>query len=214
MNTPNPYSDLPIVALTGSIGSGKTKAAEILHNCGALCIDADQLARESVLPGTQGLAEIRSLFGEEVIHADDGTLNRKLLGEIIFQDSHKREQLEAILHPQIRRLLYQRLDDLQALSHPPALIIYVVPLFFESKFSYPEIQRVIVVYAPRETCLKRIVERDSCSIELAEAKYNSQIPIESKVEKADYIIENVTDLSDLEQQCRDLYPRILEDLNI
>lgn len=175
-----------VVGLTGVIGSGKSTVAEVLRQRGALIIDADVLAREVVAPGSSGLAEIVEHFGPDYLHRD-GTLNRSMLGELIFRDAEQRKALESILHPKIRDLFVQQLRGVTAEA---PMVVYVVPLLFESINQYPEIDAVVVVSASAAQCLERIVARDGCSREIAEKKLASQIPIDVKRKQADFIIEN------------------------
>lgn len=198
-----------LVALTGSIGSGKTTTAEIFRSLGAAIVDADELAREAVLPGTTALKKIAEEFGNSILNSD-GTLNRKAMGRLVFDDKAKRKNLEAILHPEIRRLFTERVKTLAALGHPSKVpVIYVVPLLFEARLDLNAFDFIVVVAAPRELCLARIQARDNCSLELAERKYSSQIPIEEKKKKADCVIENNSSLEALTAQCSSLYAELV-----
>lgn len=183
-----------VAALTGSIGSGKSSAARAFKSLGAVLIDADELAREAAAPGTSGLAEIKASFGEDVL-GEDGGLNRRKLREIIFRDQAKRSLLENILHPKIRDLFLTRLSSIDIKTRP--IVIYEVPLYFESRFTYPEISSVIVVSAPREVCIERIMRRDQSTRESADAALGAQLPIEYKTERADFILTNTGSLEEL-----------------
>ena len=187
-----------ILGLTGSIGSGKSSAAEIFRKYGAEIIDADVLARQVVEPGTPALAQIESEFGIEVLETD-GSLNRKKLASLIFNDQKKLKRLEEITHPLIRQLFLQKLDEIKKIRNP-ALILAVIPLLFETSNRYPELEKIIVVTAPRDQCLSRIVKRDSCSVQMAKQRMNSQIAQEIKASKADLVIENNGTLEDLDKK--------------
>lgn len=176
-----------VAALTGCIGSGKSAAAQVFRSLGAVLIDADELAREAAAPGTPGLVEIAARFGHDMLNPD-GTLNRKKLRGIIFNDAAKRSDLENILHPRIRDLFLKKLAAVDLKNRP--VIIYEVPLFFESRFAYPEINEVIVVSAPKEKCVERIMLRDSTTRESAEAALAAQLPIDFKTARAGLVIEN------------------------
>lgn len=195
----------PIVGLTGNIGSGKSEAALEFQSLGARVIDADMLAREAVLPGGEALREISSAFGPAVIFPS-GELNRQELGRIIFSDPQQRRRLEDILHPRIRALYLQRLAE--ACSAPTPLVVYVVPLLFESRFSYPELDAIVVVSAPKELAIQRVISRDKCSKPLAEQKYAAQIPIEDKERKADFVIRNDGSLESLRLQVRSVFAKV------
>jgi dephospho-CoA kinase len=196
-----------VFGLTGTIGSGKSTVAEIFRWLGAVIIDADLLAREVVQPGTEGLRQITKRFGKDVV-LHDGTLNRKRLGEVVFGDPQLRGDLENIIHPKIRGVFLGRLKEARAAIPPPPVIIYVVPLLYESRFAYEELSGVIVVSSSRESCIARIMTRDSCTEDLAKRKLDSQIPIEKKETMADYVIHNEGPLDSLEEQVRAVFQTI------
>ena len=154
-----------MVALTGSIGSGKSTIAGYLKALGAETVDADELAREVVIAGSAGLKEIIQQFGSAIIDLD-GSLNRYALGQIVFNDPSQRKLLEGIVHPLIRKRWLQTLEKLNT-RVKGKVIVYVVPLFFESGADYQEIKKTIVVYASDSTCLTRTVNRDGLSEENA-----------------------------------------------
>ena len=195
-----------VVALTGGIGSGKSFVAKCLEKWGAAVVDADVLARVAVEPGTPGLAALADLFGTEILQ-ENGTLDRERLAAIIFTDRNKRKAVEAVLHPLIRKMW---LEKLELLSRNPMLdlIVYVVPLFFESGLKYPEIRKVLLVTAPEELRVSRIVERDEISPEAARARIRAQLPDDEKKKRSDYIIPNEGTLSELEARVRLLFSEI------
>src|SRR5690554_802319 len=142
------------MGLTGGIASGKSSVAAHLVRLGAVLIDADQIARDVVLPGSPALNKIEQLFGVAVI-TDEGTLNRKKLGEIIFANELLRKQLEGILHPEIRTIMKQRMNEYEV-NDPRRLVIVDVPLLFESGLA-SMFEKVLLVYVPREIQLDRLV---------------------------------------------------------
>lgn len=190
------------------MGTGKSAAADAFKRCGAEVIDADILAREVVEPGSEGLAEILKTFGPAAI-APDGRLNRKALGRIVFSDVKLRRKLEDILHPLIRAKYLERLQQLLTAKQPPPLIVYVVPLLFESRFEYPELDAIVVISASRETSIARIMARDGLSRSEAERRYDSQLSIDDKAAKADYVISNAGSLRDLTSAVQALYGQLL-----
>lgn len=205
----NPSSSSPlVVGLTGSIGTGKSQAADIFKECGAVILDADLLAREAVRPGAKALEEIKAAFGAKYI-TPAGELDRRALGELVFSNEAARMKLEDILHPRIRELYLQRLNQAKSATPPPALILYVVPLLFESRFAYPELDAIVVVSASKEQSIERIVSRDNCSREHAEKRYASQLPIATKERKADYVVRNDGSLADLKVKVQKVYSDIL-----
>lgn len=208
-HTPDPITPKPkcrVIALTGSIGSGKSTVADLMAGHGATIIDADLLAREVVAPGTPALDEISRTFGAKYI-LPNGELDRKALGTLVFSDPAKRSQLEKITHPRIRSLFLERLAKARLNS---GLIVYVVPLFFESGLQYSEIDAVVVVTAPKNTCLERVVNRDGSTRELAEKKFNSQVDPAIKEAKADYVVVNDGSQQDLATKVSSLYDSLIK----
>ncbi len=195
-----------IIGITGSYASGKSTVAEIFKSLGAYIIDADRLAREIVMPGEPAYNEIKTHFGSDIIQ-EDLTINRKKLGEIIFNDLANKTKLENITHPRIQELFYKKLNEAKSDS-ANKLIIYVVPLLFESKNKYPELEKIIVVSADKNTSIERITKREGCSRELAEKKYLSQMSIEEKEKKADFLIKNNSDMASLEASVEHIYRKL------
>jgi dephospho-CoA kinase len=177
-----------VVAITGGIGSGKSAVAELFQGLGAAIVDADVLAREVVLPGSSGLRDIQAAFPSELLLQSDGSLDRAKLGALIFADPAKRKAVEGILHPRIRALWLARLAELSQTRAP--VIAYVVPLFFESKTPMPELQKIVLVTAPEQLRISRVVERDNLSPEAVLQRLRSQLPDAEKIPKSDYVIAN------------------------
>lgn len=202
-----------LIALTGSIGTGKSAVAERLARRGASVIDADILARQAVEPGTEALRSIVGHFGSHLLR-NDGTLDRRRLGEIVFADPAERAWLERCLHPRIRELFRAALaTEVARQQIPPRagcrhLIVYVIPLLFESTAQRDEFDYVVVVTATRETSITRIMRRDGTSRELAERKVSAQLPIEEKVRRADLVVPNDGALTGLD----DVVDRLFSDL--
>lgn len=201
-----------VLGLTGSIGSGKSAAAQAFEKLGAAIVDADLLAREVVEPGSPGLNAISAQFGANFL-TSAGTLDRKKLGQVVFSDQAQRKKLEAILHPLIRAAAQAKIQQLTAQARSSSavnnrarsVIIYVIPLLFEVPYQYPELDAVAVVSCVAEVAIKRIMARDSCSEELAMQKLATQLPIEEKVRMADFVITNDGTLQELEDQVTKLY---------
>ena len=181
-----------VIAITGSIGSGKSKACEILKELGAFVLSADDLAREAVEPGTAGLRQIVQTFGKEVLN-QDGSLNRKKLADIVFTDQNKREELEAITHPIIRELAQQKFSQASD-SYP--LLVYEVPLLFETGLHKTGFKKTVLIAASKEKCIERL-KSQGMSEEKALERLNSQLPLEEKKKLADIIIENNTSIDRL-----------------
>lgn len=192
------------IGLTGGIASGKSTVSAMLVRKGALLIDADQIAREVVLPGRPALLEIVQRFGQAVL-LEDGALHRKKLGEMIFRDSEARKDLEAILHPQIRAIMRQRMLEWET-ENPQSLVVVDVPLLFESKLQ-GMFSEVMLVYAPVDIQRNRLMQREGISWEEAELRLDSQMPIEGKKKLADVIINNSGTLEETENQIDDFLYR-------
>ncbi len=175
-----------VIGLTGSIGTGKSTIANKFRELNIPVIDADVIAREVVEPDTETYRKIVETFGEEILH-DDRTLNRKALGSIVFSDEHKRKQLNAIIHPAIRKEMLRQRDDW--IEKGKECIVLDIPLLYESKLTH-FVDKVIVVYVDEDVQLQRIVERDQSSKEEAKRRIAAQIPVAEKAKKADAVIDN------------------------
>ncbi|RUS43837.1 dephospho-CoA kinase [Cohnella sp. AR92] len=175
------------MGLTGGIATGKSTVSRLLTECGAALVDADRIAREVVEPGQASLRLIAERFGQAVL-LENGALNRKKLGEIVFADPAEREALERITHPAIRAVMKERMARLER-EDPSRLVVVDVPLLYESELS-SLFQKVMVVYVPREVQLERLMERDGLSREAAERRLHAQMDIEEKRKRADFVIDN------------------------
>lgn len=188
-----------IIGLTGSIGSGKSQVADFLSQLGATVIDADILARIAVRPQSEGLQLVVKRFGSQVLTAA-GELNRKALANLVFADQAQRLELERIIHPRVRELFVERLNLLEAQTPAPVMIVYSAPILFESTNRYPEIQATLVVTAPRELCIQRVVLRDNCSPEYVARIFDIQLSPADKQHRADYVIHNDGTLEELREK--------------
>jgi dephospho-CoA kinase len=172
-----------VIGLTGGIGSGKSTVAELFAHHNVPIIDTDQISRDLTLPGSPALQQIQEKFGPTVI--EHGKLNRKLLRDIIFSDSEKRQWLEELLHPLIREEMRKQVE---ATTAPYCIVI--IPLLFESPPN-PIIDRVLVVDVTPEVQIERVAKRDMHSILQVEAIMQAQVTRESRLAGADDIIFNV-----------------------
>ena len=193
------------IGLTGGIATGKSTVSSMLIRKGALLVDADIIAREVMLPGHPVLAEVAAHFGQDVIMAD-GQLDRKKLGEIIFNDPKERLVLNEITHPAIRREIRRQTAEYEAV-YPQRLVVVDIPLLYESELQ-SLFEKVVVVYVSREKQLQRLMERDGISEERAEARLKSQMDIEQKKLMADYVIDNSGTLTETNQQVDKLWNRL------
>lgn len=192
-----------VIGLTGGVATGKSTVAKRFAELGAKVFDADQFAREAVEIGEPALEEIRRHFGEKVI-APDGSLDRKALGAIVFQDEKARRALEAIVHPRVRSRMAASLDALRKEGYRGVAILEI-PLLFEAKGSLDLVERVLVVYAPRPMQVERLMRRNQLSREEANLRIDAQLPIDVKVAKADYVVDNSKGLEESFRQVERLW---------
>ncbi|UOR11957.1 dephospho-CoA kinase [Halobacillus amylolyticus] len=175
-----------VIGLTGSIASGKSTVSQMFHDLIIPVVDADVISREVVHVGESAYEKIVDAFGEEVLY-DDKTINRKRLGEIVFSNKEKRDQLNQIVHPEVRKEMLRQRDAYKA--DAAAAVVLDIPLLFESKLTdYAD--RTLVVYVDENTQLARLMERDQSSVEEAKQRISSQIPVRKKAEMADAVIDN------------------------
>jgi len=194
-----------LVGLTGGIASGKSVVAARFAEHGAVVVDADQIAREVVEPGTPALARIREEFGDAVI-APDGRLDRAALGAIVFTDEAKRRILNGITHPAVLELSQQRFAE--AGEHDPeAVVVYDVPLLNEAR-GRAEFDVVVVVSAPEETRIERMVALRGMSRTEAENRIRSQAPESDRRAMADLIIESGGTLAETLAQADEVWTRL------
>lgn len=185
-----------ILGLTGSIATGKSTVSKIFKEQGFPVVDADLGAREVVKPGTEGLCEIKKQFGDNVILAD-GTLNREVLGKIVFKDERQREKLNAILSKRIYKWLMDQKKE--CLKRDPAILVLDIPLLFEAGYE-KEVNQVMVVATSKEIQIDRLMKRDMIGKEEAIQKINSQLPISEKVVLGDSVIDNSGSTEHTKQQ--------------
>lgn len=175
------------IGLTGGIACGKSTVSRMLVSRGALLIDADQIARDVVEPGSPVLEQVAAHFGQAVI-GPDGSLQRKKLGEMIFGSPEARKQLEGLLHPPIRARM-RELMTLYERDYPTKLVVVDVPLLIESNL-VSMFEEIMVVYIPRRLQLERLMQRDGLSEETAQLRLDAQMSIEEKRKFADIVIDN------------------------
>jgi dephospho-CoA kinase len=182
------------IGLTGNVASGKSTVAEIWARAGVPVILADDLAREVVAPGSQGLRQVAQEFGSEVLKAD-GSLDRAALRHRVFRDPSLRKRLENILHPLIGELRNRWVEDHEQAGSP--LVVAEIPLLFETGME-GEFDLVVLVLADTRERLRRLVQ--GRGLEEAEALriMEAQLPVGEKIPKADFILENNASLQDLE----------------
>jgi len=195
-----------VIALTGGIASGKSTVAGMLAELGAVTVDADELARAVVAPGTPGLALVVTSFGAGVL-GEDGNLDRERLGELVFSDPVARRRLEEIVHPKVARLSQERIA--QALSGGAPLVVYEIPLLFETGRE-SEFPISVLVYVDAATQLRRLMTRSHLDAPAAKARIASQMDLERKRELATWVVDNSGSLRSTRDQIERLWREHLE----
>ncbi len=186
------------VGLTGGIATGKSTVASIFRRMGVPVIDSDAIAREVVEPGTEGYKRVVEAFGPEILDGN-GRVDRRRLGALVFSSPDRRRLLESILHPLITERIHGELERHR--RRGADVVVVEVPLLFEKGLDR-QMDFTVVVYAPEDVQLKRLMERDGLSEEEARARIRSQMPVDEKAKLADYVIENTGSLKELEEQTR------------
>lgn len=194
------------VGLTGGIATGKSTVAKILKQAGARVIDADCIAREVVKPGHPAWQEIVEHFGKRVL-LPAGEIDRKVLGDIIFNDADQKTALNRIVHPRVFEAMGAKIDHI-AETAPGCVVILDIPLLFETG-RHRDLAEIIVVYVPESIQLARLVARDGLSRRNALARIRSQMPIEEKKKHASLIIDNSGYRDDTRRQTLEIYRRLV-----
>jgi dephospho-CoA kinase len=193
------------VGLTGGIASGKSTVGRFFMDFGVAVIDADVLAREVVAKGTPGLAAVIAEFGSEYL-MDDGTLDRKKLGQLVFSEVRALPKLNAIVHPLVAVLAAERMRAAQ--DTPTPYVIYEAAILVETGI-YKTFDALIVVAAEPELQLRRVMKRNNLSESEARDRLMVQYPLERKLAVADYVIHNDNDRNALLERTREVHEKLL-----
>jgi dephospho-CoA kinase len=196
------------IGLTGGIASGKSTVSKLLKAFGHPVVDADEIAKTMVQPGSAGLKAVASHFGAQVLETD-GSLNRKKLGALVFANTVKLAELESILHPLIKAEAARQRGLLAAKNNPFAF--YDVPLLFEKKME-AQFDLILLVSCQERLQRERMKARDGLTDSEISNRLSAQIPMSSKESKANYVIRNDSSLADLEIQVRE-FLRELQSVN-
>ncbi len=200
---------MKVYGLTGGIATGASTVAKMFRELGAIVIEADEVGRELVVPGSEVLGKIAGIFGPKIL-TKDGTLDRKKLADIIYKDEVARRRLNALIHPLIQRRILQDIGRLRD-EQPDAIVIVDVPLLLDTTGPEAyELDGVIVVSTDRATQLKRLRSRDKISPEDAERRLAAQRPVAEKAEDADWVIDN----SGSEEEMRRQVDMMWEELQV
>jgi dephospho-CoA kinase len=196
---------MKVIGLTGNIGCGKSVVAGMFEELGGKIIDADYIARLVVEPTEPAWKDIIEKFGEEILNPD-GTISRSRLGEIVFRDKEKREELNRITHPRIIGKIKELIEEYR--KEKAEVIIVEAALIVEKGGMRPLISDLIVVIADEETQVKRLIQRGGFSREEALLRIKSQIPLSEKVKHATYVIDNSGTLEETRKQVKEVWKRI------
>jgi dephospho-CoA kinase len=188
------------IALTGGIACGKSTIASIIRQQGYIVLDADAISRAVVEPGTEGLAAVVKNFGPTILNSD-GSMNRQVMRELVFQDPIRRQQLEAIIHPRLQSETQKTLE-MKGFFDNPAIWFYEASLIYERKRA-DDFKAVWVAYCPVEIQIMRVMDRDRCTRDMAEAIIAAQMPAQDKAALADKVIHTDCSFTELEQRVRE-----------
>lgn len=194
-----------VIGLTGNIACGKSVVARMFEELGARIIDADLIARLVVEPGKPAWEEIVERFGRGVLNPDM-TINRGRLGDIVFRDKEKREELNRITHPRIIERIKELIEEYE--KNGVGVVIVEAALIVEKGGMKPLIEDLIVVTSDEETQIRRLMERSGLSREEALSRIRSQMPSSEKVKYATYVIDNSGTLEETKKQVEEVWRRI------
>lgn len=188
-----------VIGLTGGIATGKSTVSELLTAFGFKVVDADIAARKAVAKGTKGLEQVRAAFGDSAI-TDEGEMDRKYVGEVVFNHPEKRLELNDIVHPIVREIME---EEKQSYLNQGYDVIMDIPLLFENELQNT-VDEVWLVYTSESIQIERLMERNQLSLENAKARVYSQISIDKKSRMADHVIDNLGDKLELKQNLEQL----------
>ncbi|KRF17341.1 dephospho-CoA kinase [Nocardioides sp. Soil797] len=191
------------VGLTGGIASGKSTVSALLAEQGAIIIDADALAREVVAKGTPGLGAVVAEFGDSLLTAE-GELDRPAMGALVFNDESARKRLEAIVHP----LVFERIVQLEAAAGPDDVVVHDIPLLAESGRA-DTFDAVLVVHAPEEVQVERMVRDRGWTEEEARSRIAAQAAAEDRLAIATHVIENTGTHEDLRHRVAEVLAELV-----
>ena len=194
-----------IVGLTGGVASGKTAVSQILKEEGAYIINADQIARELVLPHKPAWSELIRAFGQEILQ-EDGSIQRKKLADKVFADPKQRKFLNQILHPRIKEEMDRRAKEIGE-KDPEAIVVIDAPLIIELG-DHREMDKLIVVTSTQPQQIERLKDRDGTNPEEALRIVSSQMPLKEKLKFADYVIRNEGSMEEMKKRAKEVYQEL------
>jgi dephospho-CoA kinase len=185
-----------VIGLTGGIASGKSTVSSMFKELNITVIDADIEARLAVKKGESAYFKIIAEFGKEIL-LESEEIDRQKLGSIIFHHVEKRQLLNEIVHPDVRKRMKEQIEA--AKQNKKKVVVLDIPLLFESKLTYMA-DKTILVYVDKETQLQRLMERNNLNVDEAEARIHSQMPLSEKIKLADAVIDNNGSIIDTKKQ--------------
>lgn len=191
-----------IVGLTGGIASGKSTVASMLKELGAVVINADEVARELVRPGQPAWYDLVAHFGPDILE-EDGSLDRSKLAKIVFNDEKQLKILNDIVHPRVKGRFLEVIKEYR-LANPQTVLVLDVPLLLEAGMD-SMVDEVWVVAVDQETQLKRVMERDKLSRDMAQKRIKAQMPLADKLKRADRIINTGVSLQETRRQVENVW---------
>ncbi len=197
-----------IVGLTGGIASGKSLVARIFKDLGVHLIDADRIVHELLEPGQQAWQEVLDYFGNDIQLPNDG-IDRRKLGEIVFNNAEKRTWLNNCLHPKVFSAVRAQVTCIRDRS-PDAIIVFDAALLIETGYNR-NMDKIVVVYANQDQQIDRLILRDKFTHEQALARVASQMPLTEKRKHADYVIDNTGSREETESQTREVFRKLKHD---
>lgn len=192
-----------VIGLTGGIATGKSTVSRLFRELGVPIVDADQLARQVVTKGSEALQELVDFLGEEILQPD-GRLDRSRLGEIIFADPEIRQKVDEIMHPRVFVQMQEATQKALASAQTP-IVILDVPLLFESGYTLRLADDTVVVYARPSVQRARLMARNNMDATEADRRIASQMALEEKLRRADYVIDNSGPLYKTKKQVQRLW---------
>ena len=192
-----------VIGLTGSIGTGKSEAARQLEALGASIISADQVGHEAYTPNTEAWEQVVDAFGDDILQ-DDGEIDRRKLGAVVFSDPGQLEKLNQIMHPRMARMVADKIEELR--DQGGEVVVVEAALLFEAGWD-SLVEEVWVTDSTEQVVIERLKQRNGMSEEEARKRISSQMGRTERLERSDYVIENSGDMATLGNTIKELWNR-------
>ena len=192
-----------VIGLTGSIGTGKSEAARQLEALGASIISADQVGHEAYTPNTEAWEQVVAAFGDDILQ-DDGEIDRRKLGAVVFSDPGQLEKLNQIMHPRMARMVADKIEELR--DQGVEVVVVEAALLFEAGWD-SLVEEVWVTDSTEQVVIERLKQRNGMSEEEARKRISSQMVRTERLERSDYVIENSGDMATLGNTIKELWNR-------